>query len=909
MASWMLAFVLGLGALPGSSLALAETAPLQTVAYLGGVLGAGQPIGTLDTTTDFSLDGGATWQPAYLVGTHPWGLVPGTNSWINCGPTTASCLNRTVDYRVRFVVPAGFSNPTIGFQVKADNAGTLFLNGTQISPRFEGEGLLAPVSVTSSLVVGTNTLIVRVEDWGGLAGFNYRADLTMNAPAPIVTVPPASPIPTAPSFSQGLAAPAGALACTPLLMNNQAGFTAGASTQHWFVRASGTTLAVDVSAVTVNNATESGRVIADLYDGATAVPGGHLEVVHPNTLGGTATATLGVPSVPGRVYRLAITTGTPDAGDQPARHYRLRFNAADAAGVQSPGLLNYEGGPARWGVNVNASEELRVRVGDSNVDALHGSANLITPALASQPSVALASPGTNLVVASPAAVGQWLAAINPEHHYTLDKTSGSDRGLYLTWLTAGEGSVAINVSGQPVELTFTDLSGQVQTQNFPVGTTTMHLPVGPYTVTAAAPAPGTYQVAPATASVNVTCDGTAQLAFKPVNRPPTVSLNGPSIIPEGTGVNLGALANDPDGDPLTFTWTLAGPGTLTPSGGTATYANGDGPANATVTVTVTDPAGLTASANLAIQTRNVPPTLVAGPDQTQYWGLPVPLTVVSVTDPSQQDAAAGFTIDWHFGDPPSPAPDQSGLDLLATSHAYALPGPYVVKVAATDKDGGRGPQSADTIGVTVTTRPTAISCTTVSAPFGSATLSANLADTIDAPSALLGGRTVTFTVGAATHTAVTGAGGAASVSAGTLLPGTYAVTVAVAGNSLYDGATATCTLTITNTAGKVTAGTLRSANNGRGGFNVQSDGSTVKGELQFQNGAINFHAHTLTALAVSADRTKAWFAGVGVDGRAFTAYVEDNGEPGRTDVFKLWIAGVPQNGDGALTGGNVQIHK
>jgi hypothetical protein len=51
-----------------------------------------------------------------------------------------------------------------------------------------------------------------------------------------------------------------------------------------------------------------------------------------------------------------------------------------------------------------------------------------------------------------------------------------------------------------------------------------------------------------------------------------------------------------------------------------------------------------------------------------------------------------------------------------------------------------------------------------------------------------------------------------------------------------------------------------------------------------------------------------WFAGVGTDGRAFTAYVEDNGEPGRADVFQLWIDGVPQTGEGLRSGGNIQIH-
>jgi hypothetical protein len=110
--------------------------------------------------------------------------------------------------------------------------------------------------------------------------------------------------------------------------------------------------------------------------------------------------------------------------------------------------------------------------------------------------------------------------------------------------------------------------------------------------------------------------------------------------------------------------------------------------------------------------------------------------------------------------------------------------------------------------------------------------------------------------------------------------------------------------------GKITAGVLRFGNNGRGGFNVQSDdGVTVKGELEYHNASVNLHAHTMTAIAVSPDRTKGWFAGVLTDGNVFVAYVEDNGEPGKNDVFKLWVNGVLQNGNGALTGGNVQIHK
>ena len=110
-------------------------------------------------------------------------------------------------------------------------------------------------------------------------------------------------------------------------------------------------------------------------------------------------------------------------------------------------------------------------------------------------------------------------------------------------------------------------------------------------------------------------------------------------------------------------------------------------------------------------------------------------------------------------------------------------------------------------------------------------------------------------------------------------------------------------------SGKITAGVLRFDNNGRGGFNVQSNkNGSVKGELEYHNGAENLHAHTLTHIAIYDNGTKGWFAGVLTDGRTFVAYVEDNGEPGKSDVFKQWGEGVLLNGDGQLTGGNVQIH-
>ena len=80
-----------------------------------------------------------------------------------------------------------------------------------------------------------------------------------------------------------------------------------------------------------------------------------------------------------------------------------------------------------------------------------------------------------------------------------------------------------------------------------------------------------------------------------------------------------------------------------------------------------------------------------------------------------------------------------------------------------------------------------------------------------------------------------------------------------------------------------------------------SDGKKLAGTLAFDT----FKSTKATALAVSG--RKAWYAGLGTDGRPFLAYVEDNGTNGRNDLFKLWINGVQQTTDGKLTKGDVAV--
>lgn len=125
------------------------------------------PIGTLDSTTDWYDTLDSTWKPAHLTGWHTWGFAPGTDSWINASPTKNdnACLNTTIDYRVRFALPADYTDASGTLNVLADNAGIFFLNGQQIGSRYVNRRGIFSLDATV-LQPGVNELIVNVEDWG-----------------------------------------------------------------------------------------------------------------------------------------------------------------------------------------------------------------------------------------------------------------------------------------------------------------------------------------------------------------------------------------------------------------------------------------------------------------------------------------------------------------------------------------------------------------------------------------------------------------------------------------------------------------------------------------------------------------------------------------------------------------------
>src|SRR4051794_29455667 len=147
-----------------------------------------------------------------------------------------------------------------------------------------------------------------------------------------------------------------------------------------------------------------------------------------------------------------------------------------------------------------------------------------------------------------------------------------------------------------------------------------------------------------------------------VNAPPTVTLDAAGPVDEGSApIQLNAHSSDPDGDPVTLTWS-------TPDG-TAAFAADDGPASSAVTVTADDGKGGSAKDSIVIDVRNVAPTAEAGPDASGAWGTPVTLAGAAPTDPSRADTAAGLSATWDFG-------DGSTGDGHAATHVYGEPGTY-----------------------------------------------------------------------------------------------------------------------------------------------------------------------------------------------------------------------------------------
>lgn len=164
---------------------------------------ADSPFGAAFTSGDFAAAQGG--DNAFRITNHSlWiSALPGDSlaSWIGTSPSAASSGNSAL-YAISFVIDNTFSSATSQLNYAVDNLlgnhpGTgpnagVFFNGIAISGdsyggNFDGEYTLSRSDIGSLLHVGSNTLYLNVSDYGGPAGFLFRATITTDdvvAPEP-----------------------------------------------------------------------------------------------------------------------------------------------------------------------------------------------------------------------------------------------------------------------------------------------------------------------------------------------------------------------------------------------------------------------------------------------------------------------------------------------------------------------------------------------------------------------------------------------------------------------------------------------------------------------------------------------------------------------------------------------------
>ncbi len=179
--------LLGLGVPGPASVPVASSTTLTLISG-GGPGGLGSP----DPIVKYAIVGGSSGQ-ARIVSPNPaYAIIPGTR-WVNTtgSPIQDQAFRRTTDYTVPFVLPGCYASPSISVQVLADNAATLFLNGTKFGqqlpqadfpPNYQVISTFA-VSSASAFHSAANTLTIENVDFGvtnGLDpnGIDFKAVVT-----------------------------------------------------------------------------------------------------------------------------------------------------------------------------------------------------------------------------------------------------------------------------------------------------------------------------------------------------------------------------------------------------------------------------------------------------------------------------------------------------------------------------------------------------------------------------------------------------------------------------------------------------------------------------------------------------------------------------------------------------------
>lgn len=153
-------------------------------------------IGDRDGANQFSLDGGLTFAPSFIVAPNgAYSTIPGAK-WISFNATGDSlvcpgCGPQTTIYRTHFNLPATATNPGLTVNLFADNVGAVYVNGILVGAQptgscpgsCPGSNFQNPPSVftdnnATHFQTGLNVLEFVVDDYGVVGGLNYLATVT-----------------------------------------------------------------------------------------------------------------------------------------------------------------------------------------------------------------------------------------------------------------------------------------------------------------------------------------------------------------------------------------------------------------------------------------------------------------------------------------------------------------------------------------------------------------------------------------------------------------------------------------------------------------------------------------------------------------------------------------------------------
>lgn len=199
------------------------------------------------------------------------------------------------------------------------------------------------------------------------------------------------------------------------------------------------------------------------------------------------------------------------------------------------------------------------------------------------------------------------------------------------------------------------------------------------------------------------------------NQAPTADAGADQEGDEGSAIELdGSGSIDPDGDALTYKWSIDTTGidangectfdddTAEKPKVTCTDDSGDAADGVfTATLTVTDPGGLTDTDDVTVTVDNVDPVITAGsftcPTDPVAVNTPVTLGG-SFTDAGSNDTHDNTNTAYAWGDTtssPGTVSESNGSGTVSGSHTYTAAGIFTPQLTVTDDDGGSDSQTCE----------------------------------------------------------------------------------------------------------------------------------------------------------------------------------------------------------------------